>query len=83
MKDKLKARLHEMIRDPFTQGVLIGSAMGCIGVTLGMKHQRSALINQFEMTLNIPEALVESILKSGLPALLTREDGVQLALSPS
>lgn len=83
MKDKLKARLKQMIRDPFSQGVLVGSAMGCVAVTVALKQQRTILLQHFETTLNIPDDLVESILESGLPALLTRQDGAQLSIGPS
>jgi hypothetical protein len=83
MKEKLTTRFGGISRNHRAQGFVLGSAIGTATTLVLLKHQKQALINQFEMTLNIPDQLVEDILKSGLPALLNRHDGTQLSLGPS
>jgi len=82
MKDKLKTRFNEFVHDPRAQGVMFGSVVGTAACVATLKLLGANFSNP-ATTLHIPDHIVNDILTTGLPAMITRPDGVQLMIGPS
>jgi len=82
MKEKLKTRINAFKNDRLSQGILIGGAIGCATTLITLKIANANFMDP-ETMLHIPDHLVDDIVRTGLPALVTRHDGVQLSISPS
>jgi hypothetical protein len=82
MKDKIKTRVNELVHNPRTQGVLFGSVVSTAACVATLKLLGANFSNP-ATTLHIPDHIVEHILTTGLPTMITRHDGVQLTISPS
>lgn len=82
MKDKLKTRFIEFKNDRLVQGIVLGGVVSTVTCITSAKLMKVNFTDP-DNTLHIPDHVIDAILTTGLPALLTREDGVQLALGIS
>ena len=82
MLDKLKTPFGGGLNTSFVHGIVIGAVAGS-AATLAVLIATRANFTDPETTLNIPNAIVNSIRETGLPVMATSHDGVQLMIGPS
>jgi hypothetical protein len=82
MINKFKTSFNEIKHDRFVQGMVFGSVVGTVTCLVTLKSL-GVCFHDVRETMHIPESIVEEILSTGLPVLVNRPDGVQLAVGPS